>query len=140
MDRAGAVWFDGYDANVHTTVILDDYYHHFPFHFLLRLLDRYPLQVPVKGQYVNFNSNRIFITSNIPLCDQYTDSKLIAEESQRALWRRFDRVLFVPGVGQEHVECNYDNPWGIGRYPPGTVATLTGCADERLRIVNGTIG
>lgn len=60
--KGGNVWFDGYMGQ--KRVVLDDYRsYHLPFNFLLRLLDRYPIQVPVKGGYVNFIPEEIIVTS-----------------------------------------------------------------------------
>jgi len=55
-------WWDGYQGN--STVIIDEYYGWLPYDLLLRLGDQYPLQVEVKGGSVNFNSKKIFITTN----------------------------------------------------------------------------
>jgi hypothetical protein len=56
-------WFDGYRGE--ESVLLDDYRGDGNPAFLLRLLDRYPLQVPVKGGFVPWVPKRIFITSNL---------------------------------------------------------------------------
>lgn len=56
------VWWDGYES--HEDVIIDDYRAGMcTFSYLLRLFDRYPMQVQCKGGYLNFNAKRIFITS-----------------------------------------------------------------------------
>lgn len=57
-------WFDGYDGE--ETVILDDYRGEASDAFILKLLDRYPLNVPIKGGYTPWKAKRIFITSNMP--------------------------------------------------------------------------
>lgn len=57
-------WFDGYSGQ--SVVILDEYIGSC-FHgvgFLLRLLDIYPTEVPVKGGFVPWNPDIIIITSN----------------------------------------------------------------------------
>lgn len=55
-------WFDGYRG--HTAVIFDDFRpEQVEFTFLLRLLDRYPLKVPVKGGFVDWIPETIVITS-----------------------------------------------------------------------------
>jgi hypothetical protein len=55
-------WWDGYDGV--SDVIIDDYRASFcPFNELLRLLDRYPYQVQVKGATQQLNAKRIFITT-----------------------------------------------------------------------------
>jgi len=58
-------WWDGYDGVA--DVVLDDYRCNFStFTFLLRLFDKYPLQVEVKGGTVNFNARRVFVTAPHP--------------------------------------------------------------------------
>ena len=55
-------WFDGYDGQ--DAVIIDDFRSkNVSFSFLLRLLDRYQLKVPVKGAYVNWSPKLILITT-----------------------------------------------------------------------------
>ena len=55
-------WWDGYEGQ--RDVIIDDFRRDFcTFAELLRLLDRYPLTVEIKGGTVSFTSRRIFITT-----------------------------------------------------------------------------
>jgi len=55
-------WFDGYTGQ--RVALFDDFRpKEVSFSFLLRVLDRYPLQVPVKGAYTNWNPEYIFITA-----------------------------------------------------------------------------
>lgn len=57
----GNTWWDGYCGQ--KIVILDDFRASwFKFGYLLRLLDRYPLDVEVKGAYVPFSATTIYIT------------------------------------------------------------------------------
>ena len=58
----GDRWFDGYHGQ--PIALLDDYEGQLDWSFLLRLLDRYPLQVPIKGGFTNWIPRRIYITSN----------------------------------------------------------------------------
>lgn len=113
IGESSAVWFDGYDARRHGVVLLDDFYHNYKIHFLLKLLDRYPLSAPVKGAHVNFSSSTVFITSNIGLHEQYSNCP---PEAQRALWRRFKHVVRC----DESVWtlCSYDNPTGPNYLSP----------------------
>lgn len=55
-------WWDGYMN--HETVIIDEYYGWLPFDTLLRLCDRYPMQVETKGGQVQFTAKRIIFTTN----------------------------------------------------------------------------
>jgi hypothetical protein len=55
-------WFDGYFGQ--SVAIFDDLRtKHAPFHQLLRLLDRYPMSVEIKGSYVSWVPRYIFITA-----------------------------------------------------------------------------
>lgn len=57
-------WFDGYEG--HPTVLIDDYRGNADAAWLLKLLDIYKLQVPVKGGFLPWHADKIFLTSNIP--------------------------------------------------------------------------
>lgn len=83
-------WFDGYDGQRH--VIIDDFRGEYPLPLLLKLLDRYPMRVPIKGGFVNWAPETVYITSNIDPDHWYQDA---AFESRRALRRRFTEVKHV---------------------------------------------
>lgn len=55
-------WWDGYDG--HEFVVIDEFYGWLPFDLMLRLCDRYPMLVPVKGGFKKFVAKEIHITSN----------------------------------------------------------------------------
>jgi len=55
-------WWDGYTGQ--KTVIIDDFYGWLKYDELLKIADRYPYRVPIKGGYEQFTSDCIFITSN----------------------------------------------------------------------------
>lgn len=80
-------WFDGYEGQ--PIVIIDDYRGEYQLQMLLKLLDRYPMQVPVKGGFTEWAPRKIYITSNVhpndwyPLADRY---------SVAAMFRRFNLV------------------------------------------------
>lgn len=86
--NGGAVWFDGYVNTHHTAILLDDYYHNYKLTFFLQLLDRYPLKLPVKGGFVDIGNVTIYITSNIPLEEQYPNAP-----DQNAIRRRVTKVV-----------------------------------------------
>lgn len=91
-------YFCGYSQE--DTVILDDYRPNteMSFSFLLRLADRYPINVQTKFGNVQFNSKRIIVTS--PHCIEETFAHLdFLKEGQLAqLKRRFKEIEF--GVGK----------------------------------------
>lgn len=62
-------WWDGYSGQ--TTILLDDYYGDIPYSQFLKVLDRYPIQVPVKGGFVWAQWERVIITSNMPIDQIY---------------------------------------------------------------------
>lgn len=82
------LWFDGYDDQ--PVVVLDDFAGQLPLTQLLRLLDRYPLQVPVKGSFTWWCPNVIIVTTNF-WPDEWYDYKG-RHEHLLALRRRFTTV------------------------------------------------
>jgi len=81
----GQGWFDGYDG--HKAVLFDDFDGSwFKLTYLLKLIDRYVFQVPVKGGHVWWAPKTIYFTSNIDPKEWYPTAN---EEHKRALLRRF---------------------------------------------------
>lgn len=63
-------WWDGYTGQ--KDVIIDDFRaKNFSESFMLNLLDRYPMRVPIKGASVEFAAERLIITSNDDPSDWY---------------------------------------------------------------------
>lgn len=83
-------WFDGYSGQ--SIVILDDYRGEYPIQFFLKLLDRYPLNVPVKGSFVKWCPKKVYITSNVPPQDWYQSAD---GRTRAALLRRLEKVLKI---------------------------------------------
>jgi len=106
LSSGDKVWFDGYVPGYHRAVIFDDYYHNFKFSFLLQLLDRYAIQVPLKGGFTKFTAPLVYFTSNIPLDSQYPNIP-----DSIALWRRFKCVLRY--YDDRVVRCTPLNPNGL---------------------------
>lgn len=87
----GGPWFDGYDGQ--SEVLFDEFSgSYFALPYLLKLLDRYPLQVPIKGGFVSFVPRRIWITSNYAPEDWYSSAR---EEHVIALLRRLTEVTHL---------------------------------------------
>lgn len=82
-------WWNGYDGQ--ELVIIDEFRGQFDASTMLRLLDRTPYKVPVKGGYVNFASKAIVMTSNIDLGSMYKSIDLLTLE---AFLRRIRVVSF----------------------------------------------
>ena len=77
-------WFDGYEGQ--SVVLFDDFTGAcFKIGYLLKLLDRYPMRVPVKGGFVQFKPKHVFFTSNIDPKKWYENAN---SEHVAALFRR----------------------------------------------------
>lgn len=79
-------WWDGYTGQ--KEILLDDYYGYLPYSELLRVLDRYPYQVPIKGGYVQAQWDTVYITSNDP------PSKWYQKGLTPALERRLKNIYY----------------------------------------------
>lgn len=80
-------WFDGYQGQ--EAALLDDFRDDMcKLQFLLRLLDRYPLRVQVKGGHTQWKPLRIYITSSKPPEQMYQKTG----ENIQQLIRRIDKV------------------------------------------------
>jgi len=84
-------WWDGYEE--HEVVVLDEFYGWMPYDLLLRLCDRYPLQVEVKGGKVNFSAKKIFITTNKHPRSWYKDAYFPALARRVEAWWVFGTVF-----------------------------------------------
>jgi hypothetical protein len=83
----GLRWFDGYHGQ--SAVLFDDFRGDWcKFHFLLRILDRYPLDVEIKGGHVAWAPSRIYITSSKHPKDVYN----VLDEDVQQLIRRIDII------------------------------------------------
>lgn len=86
--HTGERWFDGYTGQ--QVALFDDFDGSvFKLTYFLRLLDRYPMKVPIKGDYVEWNPRTIYITSNKAPQEWYANA---SEEHQAALMRRLSEV------------------------------------------------
>jgi hypothetical protein len=82
-------WFDGYRGQ--RVVCLDDFRgNQCKFAFLLRLLDRYPLRVPIKGDFVPWKPEKVYITSTLAPHECYPNLK--GRDGIKQLLRRITYV------------------------------------------------
>lgn len=83
------LWFDGYDGQ--DCVLFDDFAGQIRLNELLRLIDIYPIRVPIKGGFTDFKPTKIIITTNIHPNNWY---KYVGrEEHYNALKRRIHGVI-----------------------------------------------
>lgn len=98
----GQLWFDGYD--LHETVLIDDFagkMSKVPLTSTLRLLDRYPIQLPIKGGFTWWMPNLIIITTNIHPREWY--DWFNREQQWPALKRRFTEIWIYTEEGTVHL-------------------------------------
>jgi hypothetical protein len=85
-------WWDGYDS--HETILLDDLRcKSFKFAELLRLLDRYPKRLEIKGGFRQLNSKNIIITCPWSPKELFKERDIIHPEDIKQLLRRIDEII-----------------------------------------------
>lgn len=98
-------WWQGYDG--HEDVIIDDFRKDFcTFHELLRILDRYPYTVEVKGGSRQLRAKRIFIT-----CPWHPEDLYDGKEDVGQLLRRITHVRQFGSPVPRRGKCD---PIGMG--------------------------
>lgn len=79
------IWWTGYAGQ--NGVVFDDFHGNYPFEDFKKLLDKYPLQVPVHNGMTNFNSKLLVITSNVDP-DEWYRKEVLKTHGLSALMRR----------------------------------------------------
>lgn len=86
--RSQQPWFDGYVGQ--DVCLIDDFEgSEYRITFMLRLLDRYPMAVPIKGAFRQWSPSVIIITSNVHPRDWYPDE---TDAHRAALLRRLTSI------------------------------------------------
>lgn len=132
--KSPGIWWDSYCGE--STVILDDFDADFmPLGDFLRAIDRYPLNVPVKGSFIALAATHFVITSNLLPREWYPD---IPPTRLRAINRRITSVFEFreDGVVLQHEGKTflidhdgsrgkpYDLPWLIDDCPPESIGQV----------------
>lgn len=96
ISSGGLRWFDGYDGQ--SVAIFDDFRakHVSSFAFLLRLLDRYPVDVEFKGGFVKWTPQYICITCPYDPDECFATRKQHVPEDVAQLKRRITHVFHIP--------------------------------------------
>lgn len=86
-------WFDGYLGE--ETIVFDDFRptKEMSFQTILRMVDRYPMKVEVKGNYVNFRPKRIIFTSPKKIQETFQHLEWLGDEAIQQLNRRIPYQL-----------------------------------------------
>lgn len=84
----GNLWFDGYNGQ--DVIIIDEFYGQIDWPFFLQLIDRYPVQLPVKRSFKWRRATKFYITSNVHPKMWYP-----AESEQAALLGRLTSITEI---------------------------------------------
>ena len=90
-------WWDGYDG--HETVIMDDFYGWVAYDEMLRIMDRYPLMIQVKGGQTQFLAKHLIITSNEPPSRWYKKLYSVRPSALEAFSRRITSWIYMGSAG-----------------------------------------
>lgn len=99
-------WFDGYTNQ--KTLLLDDFcgrMSKMSLSYLLQLLDRYPIDVEIKGAYTTLLSTYIVLTTNIHPRMWYDYGK--REGQYKALARRIHKVWWYKSFSKKPIELGH---------------------------------
>lgn len=80
-------------------VIIDEFSGQWNIDYALLVLDRYPLQVEIKGSTISLAAKLFIITSNIPPAEWYINASL---EKKAALARRINQEINVTSLDVEY--------------------------------------
>lgn len=87
-------WFDGYCGN--EVAVFDDIKIGLPYRLMLRLMDRYPCSVPVKGGFANWRPRKMVCTSTVDI-----ESWFPRESNLVEFFRRVTAVISVANDSDE---------------------------------------
>lgn len=96
-------WFDGYEGQ--SSVLLDDFAgraSRWVLNSILRVLDRYNVLVPIKGSFVPWTPDKVYISSNIHPRDWYNYAT--RGDQYVALVRRITRLIIYTDRGSTVVD------------------------------------
>lgn len=85
--RGDVIWFDRYQGQ--KRLVLEEMTGQPDYRTMLRILDKYPMTIPVKGGFVEAHWEEVYITSNLPPDRWYTD------EDYGPLHRRFSEIIHM---------------------------------------------
>lgn len=126
-------WWCGYDNRNMPDIIIDDYRRDMcTFSSCLRLFDRYPLQLQIKGGHTNMCANRIFLTT--PKCPYGTWENRSAEDINQLVRRITDIVVFKDG--HPPYSTKYSRNFDISQHPFNKDETTNVDLTENMSVDN----
>jgi len=134
MSKNDTNWFDGYVGQ--KEVLLDEFEGHMPLNSLLKLIDRYVRQVPIKNGFTWFNPETIMLTANDHPSTWYDFSNRRSKE--QALRRRITRVAYWDELNNDWVTI--DNELAEGELAtPAMKKWWSSPLDKEMPIINDVL-
>lgn len=106
--RSQAIWWDGYYGQA--AALIDEFDGEtFPIALMLQVLDRYPLQLPCKGGFIDWAPDVIMICTNLPFTHWYGS---VPNQQRAALQRRITKYwsYFTGGDAVELTRSQWEVP------------------------------
>jgi uncharacterized protein (DUF433 family) len=104
----GSLFMDGYEGQ--PIAVFDEFLSsQFPITTLNQLLDRYPVNVQVKGSTTSWTPAVILILTNVSVDDWYTKIQEVHNEIYEALLRRIDYTFEFPYENQPFIKAMIDD-------------------------------
>lgn len=98
VPSGGNLWFDGYNGE--STLLIDEFKGWIPPTKLNEILDKFKCKIEFKGSYGWAKWNHVFITSNYPP-EEWWSEKVIW--NKQSLLRRINHIYEFRG--NDHVDC-----------------------------------
>ncbi len=99
--------FDAYHGQ--SVLVFEEFHSQIPIATMLNFLDIYPLQLPARYHDRTACYTTVYITSNIPIEEQYVDTQIEEPETWNAFMRRITHVIeFRKGKEPKEVKKNED--------------------------------
>ena len=99
--------FDAYHGQ--SVLVFEEFHSQIPIATMLNFLDIYPLQLPARYHDRTACYTTVYITSNIPIEEQYVDTPIEEPETWNAFMRRITHVIeFRKGKEPKEVKKNED--------------------------------
>lgn len=98
VPSGGSIWFNGYNGE--SSLLIDEFKGWIQPTYLNQLLDKYRMKLPIKGGFVNAKFTHVFITSNFPP-EEWWSEKVIW--NHQSLYRRITAIYEFRG--NDYSDC-----------------------------------
>lgn len=78
---SGSIFWDSYNGE--SVILIDDFHNNFKLDYMLRLLDKYPMKLNIKGGHTWKCAKKIYITSNINFNNWYPNCPQVHRDALR---------------------------------------------------------